>query len=62
MFVASREAARYTDNGSPQEHCSICRFWTPGPTSTAEGQCHIVAGELKPQGWCIHFQHPGEAA
>lgn len=59
-IVESKEAARYTDEGSPQEHCSICDHWRArGPE---EGLCVIVAGTIKPTGWCRHFIHTSEAA
>jgi len=60
--VSSKEAADYTPNGTPQEHCAICLYWTIGPTSTSMGLCHIVAGDIKPEGWCRYFHHCEEAA
>jgi hypothetical protein len=60
--VSSKEAAQYTPDGTPSEHCSICLYWTTGPTSTAPGDCHIVAGSVAPSGWCRYYTHCHEAA
>jgi hypothetical protein len=60
--VSDKEAALFTPDGTPQEHCSICTYWTSGPTSTAPGDCHIVAGPITPGGWCRYFRHCDDAA
>ncbi len=61
--VSSKEAADYTAHaGSAREHCAICKFWTIGPTSTSDGLCHIVAGSIRPEGWCRYFTDCDEAA
>lgn len=63
QVVSSKEAANYHDSGSPEEHCAICLYWTVGATSTAPGDCHIVAGPISPSAWCRYFRHcGGEAA
>ena len=58
--VESKEAAQYTDEGSPAEHCAICEHWRPAATAES-GVCRIVSGELLARGWCRHFVHVSEA-
>ena len=59
--VESKEAARYTDDGSAEEHCAICDHWrSTGPGD--QGRCRIVSGVILPAGWCRHFIHVSEAA
>jgi len=60
--VSSKEAANYTPDGSPSEHCSICLHWFVGTIPSAEGTCQIVAGSINPSGWCRYFRHLPEAA
>jgi High potential iron-sulfur protein len=60
--VASKDSASYTPHGTPVEHCSICRYWSPGPSPRAAGQCAIVAGAIAPGGWCRYFEHVPEVA
>lgn len=60
--VSSQEAADYTLHGTPDEHCSICNHWFVGPTSTSDGTCRIVSGNISPDGWCRYFEHIDEAA
>lgn len=60
-IVESKEASNYTDDGSPQEHCSICDHWRPAGTANV-GSCRIVAGRIASTGWCRHFRHVSEAA
>jgi hypothetical protein len=45
----SKEEADYTDDGSKEEHCSICSHYV-NPTT-----CDIVVGRIAPGGWCKHF-------
>lgn len=59
--VESKEAARYTDDGSPSEHCAICEHYSAGGTRDL-GQCRIVSGPIRATGWCRHFLHVHEAA
>jgi hypothetical protein len=53
-LIESKEASNYTDDGSPQEHCSICVHWTTRGTGET-GNCEIVAGVVRAAGWCRHF-------
>jgi hypothetical protein len=61
MIIESKDAANYTDFGSPAEHCAICDHWRA--TGTGErGACRIVSGTILAEGWCRHFTHVSEAA
>lgn len=60
-IVESKEAANYTEDGSPEEHCAICDHWRPRGTGD-DGLCRIVAGYILAKAWCRHFTHVNEAA
>lgn len=60
-IVESKEAARYTEAGTPAEHCAICDHWRATGTG-AQGLCRIVAGVIGAGAWCRHFIHVSEAA
>jgi hypothetical protein len=60
-IVESKEAAKYTNHGSPAEHCGICEHYRAGGTR-AEGYCRIVTGKILEGGWCRHFIRKKEAA
>jgi hypothetical protein len=60
-LVESKEAARYTDSGTPAEHCGSCEHYRAGGTR-AEGICRIVSGKIREGGWCRHWWHVHEAA
>jgi len=50
MRTYSKESVKYTDNGSKEEHCSICEYYVNQTT------CKIVVGRIKPEGWCEKFE------
>lgn len=52
MSVAkdTKSAAKYTDHGTPSEHCGMCVFFIR-PVS-----CEKVQGRISPKGWCKHFR------
>jgi len=37
------------------QHCSLCNYYLPGASATANGQCKLVAGVIAPNGWCQLF-------
>jgi hypothetical protein len=45
----SKTEADYTDHGTQQEHCAICRHYLN------RNSCEIVTGHVRPQGWCKYF-------
>ncbi len=47
--MLTKAETRYTDHGSQTEHCSICTHFHP------PDKCAIVAGDVRPGGWCNHF-------
>jgi hypothetical protein len=47
--LVSQTEADYTDHGTKQEHCAICRHYLN------RNACEIVAGHIQPQGWCKYF-------
>lgn len=59
--IESKEAARYTDEGSPAEHCGNCEHYRAGGTRD-QGICRIVSGVIKFGGWCRHWIDVKEAA
>lgn len=46
----AKSEARYTDNGTQQEHCGICQHFI------SPNQCAIVIGKVVPGGWCKFFE------
>lgn len=41
---------RYTDQGSPEEHCANCEYYLP------EGACYYVLGLVSKAGWCENWE------
>jgi hypothetical protein len=60
-IIESKEAASYTDNGSPAEHCAICEHYRSAAAGES-GLCRIVSGTVLSGGWCRHFTPVHEAA
>lgn len=50
----SKSSVAYTDSGTDAEHCSICTHYL-NPTT-----CKIVAGRIRPEGWCKRFNRKEE--
>jgi len=46
----TKQETAYTDKGTIEEHCSACKFYVDRTT------CKIVAGAIKPGGWCNKFK------
>ncbi len=42
-----------TPKGAAQ--CGKCKYFIPGASPTAAGQCKVVAGVINPTGWCMLF-------
>jgi hypothetical protein len=47
-----KDTAKYTPNGTRQEHCGICSHYAPDGWP---GVCEKVQGAVVPQGWCKFF-------
>jgi hypothetical protein len=60
-IVESKEAAQYSNTGSPAEHCGICIYYIFQGTGE-KGGCQIVTGEIAYGGWCRHFLATHRAA
>jgi hypothetical protein len=46
----TKAETRYTDHGTPERHCAICKYFE------SPSGCAIVEGEIKPEGVCEEFQ------
>lgn len=46
----TKAQAKYTDDGSDTEHCSICQNFVAPKT------CKVVIGDVVPGGWCKFFE------
>ena len=51
---ASKFSVQYTDHGTKQEHCSICKHYV-SPVI-----CAVVEGRIKAGGWCKKFEKKDE--
>jgi hypothetical protein len=51
MIKATKEAARYTAQGSEREHCSICQYYIYNGSA-----CKKIEGRVSPDGWCRFFE------
>jgi hypothetical protein len=59
--VESKEAAKYHEKGSPEEHCGNCEYFIHRATGTS-GTCRIVSGSILFDAWCRHWTFVSEAA
>ena len=50
---SAKSAVQYVDKSPNGKLCSQCRFYIPGKSKTAKGQCQIVAGDIAPGGYCV---------
>jgi hypothetical protein len=46
----TKEELRYTDQGSPEEHCANCEYYLP------DRACFYVLGEISKAGWCENWE------
>lgn len=53
MKKYSKIEAEYTDNGTEQEHCHICKHYV---NVTTCAMCAIIMGRISPEGWCKYFK------
>jgi hypothetical protein len=44
-----KDVMKYQDTPKDGQRCDECTYWTP-PKS-----CGIVAGDIKPEGWCTAY-------
>jgi hypothetical protein len=51
----SKAQFKYQDKPSGSKQCSNCTFFVAGKTSSANGTCKIVEGDISPKGYCIAY-------
>ncbi len=51
----SKAQVKYQATPKTGQKCSLCTFFMPGSSSTANGTCKIVDGSISPNGWCTAF-------
>jgi hypothetical protein len=51
----SKAQFKYQDSPNGKKQCSNCTFFIAGKTSTANGTCKIVQGDISPNGYCIAY-------
>lgn len=52
-------AVQYQDHPKGQDECERCTHFIPGKTSSADGTCQLVQGNITPKGWCEMFAPKG---
>jgi hypothetical protein len=50
-----QSAVQYQTSPKGSAQCSGCKFFQPGKDAKADGQCQVVAGDIKPTGWCVVY-------
>ncbi|NNM81098.1 MAG: iron oxidase [Burkholderiales bacterium] len=53
--LASKETVHYQWKPNGDEQCSSCLNFRAGPKPNSIGACHVVEGQIAPNGWCIAF-------
>lgn len=53
--TASKASMQYQDHPKGNQECSTCLQFIPGKSSSAMGQCKVVAGPISPKGWCVAY-------
>jgi hypothetical protein len=58
--IITQANAKYQSQPKNGAHCSICSYFLPGASPTANGTCKQVAGVISPNGWCqFYAKKPG---
>ena len=53
--TVTKATAKYQDKPQGAQKCAGCALFVPGKSSSANGNCKIVAGSISPDGWCMYF-------
>jgi len=53
--TVAKAAMQYQDHPKGEQDCSNCIQFIPGKTPAAMGECKVVAGPIRPKGWCIAY-------
>jgi len=58
VVKATKHEARYTPDGTMEEHCGICRYFYAGNHGK---NCDRVEGHVVHRGWCKFFSKDPDA-
>jgi len=53
---AAKSELMYQDHRHDGKGCGDCKFFKPDSTNTDVGQCSIVEGPIRRDGWCTAFE------
>lgn len=51
----ARDSLKYQSTPKGDQKCSECVLFVPGKTTTANGTCKVIPGDISPNGWCTAF-------
>lgn len=49
----AQATVHYVAQTTNKHSCEDCKFYIPAAVTTQPGHCHVVAGSIRPQGWCM---------
>ena len=52
---ASKSELMYQDHRHDGKGCGDCKFFTPALPGGEVGQCSVVEGQIRRDGWCLAF-------
>jgi hypothetical protein len=52
---ASKSELMYQDHRHDGKGCGDCKFFSPASSAGDAGQCSVVDGPVKRDGWCLAF-------
>ncbi|HET7033124.1 MAG TPA: high-potential iron-sulfur protein [Casimicrobiaceae bacterium] len=52
---ASKSELMYQDRRHDGKGCGDCKFFTPAVPGGEVGQCSVVEGQIRRDGWCLAF-------
>ena len=53
---ASKSELMYQDHRHDGKGCGDCKFFTPAAPAGEVGQCAVVEGQIRRDGWCLAFE------
>ena len=51
----------YQDHQHDGKSCGQCKYFSPDGSTSNNGNCEVVAGPVKREGWCTMFSAKGAA-
>ena len=51
----TKSELQYQEHPHDGKECGDCKFFTPGSSNVDIGQCSLVEGSIRRDGWCTAF-------